>query len=104
MPSPLLPPPPLDSALAQEDGKPGPAWGRWFQHLWDRLHGASSAARLIVATSASPTADFGSLEKGDRVLVIPAAAGNSHFVTIAMPGTLPEAAVIGHLYVVLRRS
>lgn len=57
---------------------------------------------LIVATSTSTTTDFAALAVGDKVVVIPASAGNSHFVSVATAATLPEAAVIGSLYVVLR--
>lgn len=32
---PSLPPPPLDSALAQDDDKAAPTWARWLQQLWD---------------------------------------------------------------------
>lgn len=107
MPSPPVSPPPTQSAMTQQDGKPSPSWGRWFQQLWDKLHGGTGAggilvARLIVATSTSATTDFRTLEAGDRVLVIPTAAGNSRFVTVAANGTLPIAAVVGTLYVVLR--
>lgn len=57
---------------------------------------------VITATNVSQTIDFGALVVGDKVVVIPAAAGNSHFVTVATIGTLGEAAVVGSLYVVLR--
>jgi hypothetical protein len=57
---------------------------------------------LIVATNVSQTVDFAALAVGDKVVVIPASAGNSHFVTVATAGTLGEAAVVGSLYVVLR--
>jgi len=59
-------------------------------------------AALIVATSVSQTVDFAALQVGDKVVVVPAAAGNCHFVTVATAGNLGEAAVIGSLYVVLR--
>lgn len=59
-------------------------------------------ARLIVATAVSQTTDFGALKVGDKVLHIPAAAGNSDFRTCATAGDLGAAAVIGDLYVVLR--
>lgn len=59
-------------------------------------------AALIVATNVSQTIDFAALAVGDKVVVIPAAAGNSHFVTVATAGTLGEAAVVGSLYVALR--
>jgi hypothetical protein len=57
---------------------------------------------VIVATNVSATIDFASLAVGDRILILPAAAGNSQFVTCAVAGTLPQAAVVGSLYVVLR--
>ena len=56
----------------------------------------------IVATSTSTTTNFATLAVGDLVAVIPAVAGNSHFVTVATAGTLPEAAVVGSLYIALR--
>lgn len=59
-------------------------------------------AAVIVATNVSQTVDFGALEVGDKVLHIPAVAGNSDFVTVATAGTLGVAAVVGDLYVVLR--
>lgn len=58
--------------------------------------------KLIVATNVSQTIDFGSLLVGDKVLILPATAGNAQFVTIATAGTLGQAAVVGSLYVVLR--
>jgi hypothetical protein len=71
--------------------------------------GAAQAAQdlyviptIIVATSTSTTTDFGALKVGDRVVKIPAVAGNSIFYTVATAGTLPAAAVVGDLYVVLR--
>lgn len=57
---------------------------------------------LIVATNVSTTIDFASLAVGDKVLILPAVAGNSMFVSCATAGTLPQAAVVGSLYVVLR--
>lgn len=57
---------------------------------------------LIVATSTSTTTDFAALKVGDKVVKIPAAAGNSIFYTVATLGTLPAAAVIGDLYIVIR--
>lgn len=59
-------------------------------------------ANLIVATATSTTTDFGSLVVGDKILISPAVAGNSMFVTCATAGTLPQAAVVGSLYVVIR--
>ena len=60
------------------------------------------AARLIVATNVSQTVDFGSLKLGDKILHIPATAGNADFQVCATLGTLPVAAVVGDLYVVMR--
>ncbi len=57
---------------------------------------------LIVATSVSPTVNFGALTVGDVVVHIPAVAGNSNFLTVATAGTLPAAAVVGDLYIVIR--
>jgi hypothetical protein len=57
---------------------------------------------VIVATNVSQTVDFAVLAVGDRVVYIPAAAGNAHFVTVGTAGTLGEAAVVGGLYVALR--
>jgi hypothetical protein len=57
---------------------------------------------MIVATATSTTTDFGSLVVGDKVLLIPATAGNAQFLTVATAGTLPEAAVVGDMYLVLR--
>lgn len=34
-----LPPPPLDSALAQGDGRAAPAWARWLQQIWESVRG-----------------------------------------------------------------
>lgn len=65
-------------------------------------------AGLIVATATSTTTDFGSLLVGDKILVVPVAAGTpanttgTYFLTCATAGTLPAAAVVGNLYVVLR--
>jgi len=60
-------------------------------------------ANVIVATNVSTTVDFaGKLAVGDKVIAIPAVAGNSIFYTVATAGTLPAAAVVGTLYVVIR--
>jgi hypothetical protein len=67
------------------------------------LQSLASCAKAIVATSTSTTTDFGWLAVGDLVAVIPASAGNSHFVTCATAGTLPESAVIGSLYLGFRQ-
>ena len=61
-----------------------------------------STAANIVATSVSPTTNFAALAVGDKVLHIPATAGNAAFYTVATAGTLPVAAVVGDLYQVLR--
>jgi hypothetical protein len=57
---------------------------------------------VIVATNVSQTVDFGVLAVGDIVVYVPAAAGTTHFVTVATAGTLGEAAVVGDLYIALR--
>lgn len=61
-----------------------------------------SIPAAIVATAVSTTTDFGALKVGDKLIHIPAAAGNSAFETIATAGTKPSAAVIGDLYIALR--
>lgn len=66
--------------------------------------GSHYVAALIVATNVSQTIDFAQLAAADKVVVVPAAAGNSHFVTVATAGTLGEAAVVGSLYIVLRAN
>jgi hypothetical protein len=63
---------------------------------------AQVVAGAIVATSTSTTTNFGSLKIGDVVAHIPAVAGNSIFGTVAVAGTLPFAAVVGDLYLVIR--
>jgi hypothetical protein len=55
-----------------------------------------------VATNVSATIDFGALKVGDKVIKIPAVAGNAIFYTVAVAGTLPAAAVVGDLYTVFR--
>lgn len=60
-------------------------------------------ANLITATNVSTTIDFaGKLAVADKVIMIPAVAGNSIFYTVATAGTLPAAAIVGNLYVVIR--
>lgn len=63
---------------------------------------AATIALAIVATSVSPTTNFAALAVGDLVAILPAAAGNAQFVTCAVTGTLPQAAVVGSLYVAIR--
>lgn len=58
----------------------------------------------IVAAHISSTTDFAALVVGDYVVHTPATAGNSAFFTVATAGTLPAAAVVGDLYVVIRQS
>ena len=58
--------------------------------------------KLIVATSTSQTTDFASLKVGDKIVHIPATAGNSDFFTCATAGDLGAAAVVGDLYQVWR--
>jgi hypothetical protein len=62
----------------------------------------ATVAALIIATSTSTTTDFGALAVGDKVVHIAAVAGNAIFWTVATAGTLPAAAVVGDLYIVLR--
>lgn len=57
---------------------------------------------IIVATAVSSTTDFGALAVGDFVVHIPATAGNAAFTKVATAGTLPVAAVVGDLYIVIR--
>lgn len=56
----------------------------------------------IVAAHTSTTTDFAALQVGDFVVHVGATAGNAQFLTVATAGTLPVAAVIGDLYLVLR--
>lgn len=56
----------------------------------------------IVATSVSQTVDFAALRVGDKVVLIPAAAGSADFITVSVAGDLGQAAVIGDLYLVMR--
>jgi hypothetical protein len=57
---------------------------------------------LIIATAVSTTTDFPSLKVGDIVLQVTPAAATMHYMTVVTVGTLPEAAVITDLYIVLR--
>lgn len=59
-------------------------------------------AAAIVATAVSQTTDFAALLVGDKVLMIPATAGNADLITITVAGDLGQAAVVGNIYVVLR--
>jgi len=59
-------------------------------------------AATIVATSVSQTTDFGALLTTDKVVMIPATAGNADFITPSATGNLGQAAVVGNLYLVLR--
>jgi hypothetical protein len=63
---------------------------------------AASQAAVIVATSTSQTTNFGALAVGDKVVHIPASAGNAAFYSVATAGTLPVAAVVGDLYIAIR--
>jgi uncharacterized YccA/Bax inhibitor family protein len=65
------------------------------------LQTSHTVAALIIATAVSTTTDFASLKVGDRVLVL-AVAGGAALVTVATVGTLPQAAVVGSIYVVMR--
>lgn len=57
---------------------------------------------VIVATNVSTTIDFAALKVADKVLHIPAVAGNADFQVVVTAATYPIAAVVGDLYVVLR--
>tara|TARA_R110000744_G_scaffold345108_2_gene450519 strand:+ start:1053 stop:1388 length:336 start_codon:yes stop_codon:yes gene_type:complete len=63
---------------------------------------------IIIATAVSTTTDFGNLKIGDRILVADAPAGTPasttgvYYLTCAAGGTLPAAAVIGNIYIVMR--
>ena len=59
---------------------------------------------LIIATATSTTTDFGSLKVGDIVVQIEDAAATAHYMVVATAGTLPEAAVVDDLYIVLTPS
>lgn len=67
-------------------------------------------ANVITATSTSTTTDFSSLVVGDKIVVVPVAAGTpanttgTYFLTCATAGTLPAAAVVGSLYIVIRAN
>lgn len=63
---------------------------------------AQSMPALIIATGTSTTVDFGSLVVGDRIIHIPASAGNSVSLLCATAGTLPISAVNGDTYLVYR--
>jgi hypothetical protein len=64
--------------------------------------GAWSTPAMIIAAHVSTTTDFAALAIGDIVLHIPATAGNSSFMQVVAAGTLPAAAVVGDLYMVMR--
>ena len=63
---------------------------------------------IIIATAVSTTTDFGSLKVGDKVLVMDEAAGTpanttgAYYMVCVTAVTLPAAAVISNIYVVLR--
>jgi len=61
-------------------------------------------AALITATNVSTTIDFGALLVGDTVINIPDTAGNALFSVVSTAGTLPQAAVVGDLYIVIRAN
>lgn len=63
---------------------------------------AAFIAAAIVATSTSTTTDFAALAVGDKLIHIPASAGNSNWAAVSVAGTAPAAAVIGDLYIALR--
>jgi hypothetical protein len=64
--------------------------------------GVADIAGFIIATNVSTTIDFATLKVADRVIKIPAVAGNAIFLTVVTAGTLPAAAVVGDMYVVIR--
>ena len=64
--------------------------------------GSYSISGAIVATSTSTTTNFGSLLVGDTIVHVPASPGNVQSGLVAVAGTLPFAAVVGDLYMVLR--
>lgn len=59
-------------------------------------------AGAIVATSTSQTTDFAVLLTTDKVIMVPATAGNADFITPSAAGDLGQAAVVGNLYLVIR--
>ena len=93
---------------------------RMFEAVTDQVHagpelvdavnqGLASAQQdawkipaAIVAAHVSQTTDFAALQINDLVMHLPATAGNSQFLKVTVAGTLPVAAVVGDLYVVLR--
>lgn len=58
MAPPILPPPPLNSPLAQDDEKAAPTWARWFHQLWQSLRTslADLEASVVGLSDASPQA------------------------------------------------
>jgi hypothetical protein len=64
--------------------------------------GSYSISGAIVATSTSTTTNFSSLLVGDTIIHVPATPGNVQSGLVAVAGTLPFAAVVGDLYMVLR--
>lgn len=65
--------------------------------------GSHYIGAMIVATAVSQTTDFGALQVGDLVIMIPATAGSADFIgPIATAGDLGQAAVVGNLYMVFR--
>jgi len=64
--------------------------------------GSYSVSGAIVATSTSTTTNFASLLVGDTIIHVPATPGNVQSGLVAVAGTLPFAAVVGDLYMVLR--
>ena len=63
---------------------------------------ALSLAALIVATNVSTTIDFGALKVGDKVLHVAIATSTAVWLAVVTAGTLPEAAVVGDNYLVVR--
>lgn len=58
----------------------------------------------IVATNVSQTINFAALKVGDYIAHVPAVAGSAQFLQCAVAGTLPVAAVVGDLYLVIRAA
>ena len=57
---------------------------------------------IIKATASDTTTDFGSLEVGDMVYHLPAAAGNARAGECAVVATSPFAAVANDFYIIIR--
>lgn len=49
MPLPTLPPPPIETPLARQDGVASPTWTRWLQQLWDAVRGEAVRDVAVLA-------------------------------------------------------